>query len=92
MFFVLSLLHSGIISLRLSAHWIIVGFHHVLLAIVRRLSEPALTDLVTFDVRVSVGRTLEELLLPDAATRVWANGPVTYRSFCLGWSELARIS
>lgn len=56
----------------------------MLLAIVRRLSKPALTDLVTFDIRVSVGRTLEELLLPDAATRVWANGPVTHLSFCLG--------
>ena len=42
------------------------------------LSEPALTDLVAFYIRIPIGRALEELLLPDAAACVRANGPVTH--------------
>lgn len=75
----------------LSSHWIIVGFHHMLLAVVRSLSESALFNSVAFDVRVPVGRALEELLLPDTATRVRANGPVAHLPLRLGWSELGNL-
>lgn len=75
----------------LSAHRIVVGLHYMLFAIVGSLSEPAFFNSIAFDIRISVGRALVKLLLPDAAARLRANSPVTHLPLCLGWSELAEV-